>query len=158
MNDHAVIKSRDNAFETDDELYEDENAPVDPAVMHATCVAHHQDPVPFDTEIAHYDDRLYEHCTCFEAVLAAAAPQIFAAKEQGGRLWSEHFNACRRLQSLLAQFPPQQPIDQLPPDLIYAVATTPYLRLATGQDRLCEATFNLKRRWFQEATKAGTAA
>lgn len=147
--DHDSTSPNDNSPDDAyfDEYGEDEEGIVEPIILLATWRAHQQHPIPCDNEGASYDDLMHLHYRAFEAILSALAPKVVADLEDA--IWELHHRAYLRLQEYLELDPTSLAMNALPADLIYAVATAPYITMPSGTHTLCLDTLALKQKWYR---------
>jgi hypothetical protein len=129
----------------DDE--DDAEGSVEPVVMLATWQAYQQSPMPLDPECSGYDMLVLEYSLAFERTLEAIAPKL--VEDLDGAIWGLHHQAHLRLAHYLQIDPTAAALKDIPPDLVYAVATTPYRSLESGRRAMCLDTLELKRLWYR---------
>jgi len=130
----------------------DDEAFVDPMILLATWRAHQQCPIPLDRSCVRYEERMHAHFVAFEAMLAILAPQLVVDLDHA--IWGPHHNAARRLCDYLEIDATALALTELPLDLIYAIATTPYVMLPFGKRSLCLDTLVLKQKWYRRTHMA----
>ena len=126
----------------------DERLPVPPELLRALIIALKTHPLPFRDPDSDYGDLYETHCDQVEVVLNDKAPRILEALQADECLWSQHLAAWYRLEAHGTNTSTGE-ADALTDDMIYAIATTPYVEDADGKHILCPHTFATKYRWFR---------
>lgn len=95
------------------------------------------------------------HYQSFEAILTLLAPGLVADLDDA--IWGPQHRAQLRLSAHLFLDPTAQALDEIAANLVYAVATAPYLTRPSGKRGLCVDSLILKQKWYRRVRMANSS-